>query len=719
MSSKSIYSVFVAAAMSLLILGCGSVPEVSQLEKPAPPRGVGEEFLVAIPQVADPLPAVEFLSRNDGDGRFFRDSNPINFALSGINEIWQGTNENWQTNAGNYSRDVEGYSAGDGPGPADLLPAGSEVQDRETWLSNIGYVVQVTNSRDENQSYMAFLDDIRSKNYSVIDGFGPVTEDYAEHAGAYASFPRILASDVTENTRYKAGNNDDYGKYGGQSDAVLGSMVDLARLFRGTYASTSGPKYLFGTPRPWRLNDQGEMQFLGVEELNGVVDGSSETRETITLRIDQYETSVSVIPGLYSSRRNHSSSHEDRGLYGPDSPNARKDNGYPSGHTNAGVLASMAYAYMMPERFAEHMLRGSQLGENRIVAGMHSPVDVIGGRVQALMVATYALSHNPEIAQAAYEQSGDYFGVQAQAAGMSLYDYVHREVPVPGSYVNADGSLNVNVFDNNWFEDITESRDLYEFRLTYGLPQNGDRTLEPIVPQGAEILLETRQPYLSDAQRRAVLYTTEVESGYPLLDSTNGWGRLNLVAAADGYAAFPGDVEVNMDASNGRFNALDWWRNDISGPGMLTKKGSGTLVLTGTNSFTGGTLVRGGVLQADSPLAFGQGPSYVGPQGTIAIAADGSLELSNLTLEEGSLYISMDEDRRQVTVDDVFFIDNAELVLDFSDMDIRGRQNFTLVSAGQLVGQFASVRAVDAAQGDYDVQLRYQSDKLIARVSAR
>lgn len=71
------------------------------------------------------------------------------------------------------------------------------------------------------------------------------------------------------------------------------------------------------------------------------------------------------------------------------------------------------------------------------------------------------------------------------------------------------------------------------------------------VPKGAEVLLETRQPYLDSTQRRWVLATTGLPSGYPVLDDAEGWGRLNLFSAADGYGAFVNNVTVNMDASKG------------------------------------------------------------------------------------------------------------------------------------------------------------------------
>ncbi len=81
-----------------------------------------------------------------------------------------------------------------------------------------------------------------------------------------------------------------------------------------------------------------------------------------------------------------------------------------------------------------------------------------------------------------------------------------------------------------------------------------------------------------------------------MIDQSGGYGRLNLYAAGDGYAAFNSSVTVNMDASLGGYNAIDAWRNDISGSGALIKNGSGNLMLTGNNTYSGGTVINGGVL---------------------------------------------------------------------------------------------------------------------------
>ena len=216
---------------------------------------------------------------------------------------------------------------------------------------------------------------------------------------------------------------------------------------------------------------------------------------------------------------------------------------------------------------------------------------------------------------------------------MSLYEYAHT--------VTEDYTFE-SAYDEEEWEDHEANKAFYREKLTYGLPQTGTKGLDPVVPKGAEVLLETRQPYLTDKQRREVLYTTEIDSGYPVIDESNGWGRIDLVTASDGYGAFLSNVTVNMDASKGRFNAHDWWRNDITGNGMLTKQGTGTLTLTGNNSYSGGTLLQEGTLEATSETAFGEGDLYV-ENGTVLVNVDGPLNVNGtLTMEAGNLDIAMD-----------------------------------------------------------------------------
>jgi len=395
--------------------------------------------------------------------------------------------------------------------------------------ANIATAAGITQSRTAEQSTEAYLIDRRNQNYSAIDGLGPYADAFRAGSNAGTTIPDQIPSDATSVKYDDAGNSN--GAWA-DSDTTYGPMVDLVNQFRNSSASTNPAKAFYNYARPFRWSD-----------------------------------SVEVLPTLVPAEKTDAE--------------WQSDGGYPSGHTNAGYLASYALAYAAPERFQQILTSASEIGNSRIVAGMHSPGDVIGGRIMSTAVAAAALN---QPGNAALKQS-------ARANAATLF------ATAPSG--------------SDAFADRASNEELYEQRLTYGLPRLGDTTKSAVVPKGAEVLLETRQPYLTADQRRWVLQSTALPSGYALLDDSEGWGRLNLFAAADGYSAFSTDVTVFMNAADGGFSSADSWRNDIDGAGSLTKQGTGALTLTGNNSYGGGTVVEAGQLSATSPTAFGTGPISV------------------------------------------------------------------------------------------------------------
>lgn len=381
---------------------------------------------------------------------------------------------------------------------------------------NIQYVVNVTQARTADQATAAYLDDRRNQSYSVISGLGSLAPAYYAGSGAVTTITGV-AADATSVAYNDAGTG------AGSTSSALGNVVALVNTLRGNFSSTTPPKNYFLYPRPWRQSDD-----------------------------------VIVLPTLVPVK----------------SPTPATDSGFPSGHTNAGYLAALALAYSTPQRFDEMVLRASELGDNRILAGMHSPLDVIGGRMEATALAAAILNDpaNTALKTAAYNQAQTYFSAAlSHDAVMSQSDYVANKA-------------------------------LYTARLTYGLSPIGDTTQAALVPKGAEALIESRFSYLDTTQRREVLRTTEIASGQAL-DDAEGWSRLNLYAAGGGYGRFDSTVTVTMDASQGGTSAKDYWRNDISGTGGLVKQGTGNLVLTGNNTYSGSTLVQGGQLTVDGQLA--------------------------------------------------------------------------------------------------------------------
>src|SRR5206468_2636672 len=63
----------------------------------------------------------------------------------------------------------------------------------------------------------------------------------------------------------------------------------------------------------------------------------------------------------------------------------------------------------------------------------------------------------------------------------------------------------------------------------------------------------------------------------------------------------------------------------ISGPGVLTKAGPGTLVFLGGNSYTGATTVAAGILNVQSAGALGM------PTAGVSVSSGASLQLQTIT----------------------------------------------------------------------------------------
>jgi autotransporter-associated beta strand protein len=297
-------------------------------------------------------------------------------------------------------------------------------------------------------------------------------------------------------------------------------------------------------------------------------------------------------------------------------------------------------------------------------------------------------------AEKAVETMHQFFRTKADSLNMSVYDYAHRHIEPTKGLTNGE-FVNVHVYNNNLYDNKESIKKQYREWLTYGFTQDTTKANEePIVPKGAEVILKSRFPYLSDMQRRAVLYTTEIPSGYKILDKTNGWGRIDLLAAADGYGSFIGAVNVNMDASRGRCNEQDTWANDINGDGSLTKNGTGKLILTGNNTYTGGTTIVGGTLAAYSKTALGNGK--------IQIEKDGVLEVNhplkiqgNLEQNGGTIQVNVSS-KKSMYIE----VEGKAKILGgtFQIKMVNGyvpERNDTLASiqANKIVGKFATLKA--------------------------
>lgn len=627
-----------AMASAMFLLGaCGGgddnggtnagTPATTPLQVPPAPADAG--FVDSAPVAASAVPLVDTIATNQrGDARYATvDTNAGVRLVRGFLDVWEPLTR---------LVDAGSPAAANGSFPAVAastwtgLPndgtAGGSVTNTVAHNANIQYVIDATTRRTAAQAEAAYFDDRRGKNYSVTDGMGPLTEAWRAAARQTTTITSIPADATT--VKYDDGGNNS--GVAGATNTTFGDVITMVNKV-GDNASTEPAKRFYKYARPYR-----------------------------------WSTSVIVAPTLVPAI----------------SADPTTDGGFISGHTAEALRNAVVMAYLVPERFQEMLSRGMELGENRILAGMHSPMDVIGGRMLGIASAAANLNApaNATLKATAYNQAHT-----ALMAATGTTAATFRAFAQSG---NAG---------NDRFADYAANKANFLRRMTFGLPQIGSTTADPVVPKGAEVMLETRFPYLSADQRRVVLKTTEVASGYPVMDDAEGWGRLNLFAAGDGYGAFNGNVAVSMDASKGGFNASDIWRNDIAGAGRFTLSGTGTLKLAGTNTYSGGTQVAGGVLGAASAKAFGTGDVYLGA-GSVVIDAPESVAiagkytmLANTTLE---LRVGPNGQGR-MTVAGITTIAGGTLHVAFADgYKPRAGDTIAVITGSSVKGQFTTV-AVD------------------------
>ena len=206
---------------------------------------------------------------------------------------------------------------------------------------------------------------------------------------------------------------------------------------------------------------------------------------------------------------------------------------FPSGHTAYAYGNGIVLATLLPELGPEIITRASEAGLARNVLGVHYPLDVIGGRISGHNNVASLYSTDGYVESTILPVRAELTGYlaercEADGHGSTLAECID-EVGAndDGGYTNAF----TDVVSTAPVVDRASALTAYEARMTYGFDQVTASGKAPVVPEGAEDLLVTAFPDLTDAQRQTVLAATEIDSGYPLDSSSEGWQRIDLAAA--------------------------------------------------------------------------------------------------------------------------------------------------------------------------------------------
>jgi hypothetical protein len=242
----------------------------------------------------------------------------------------------------------------------------------------------------------------------------------------------------------------------------------------------------------------------------------------------QTEPSVTAIVGPdYFDQPSNNTEH----LSGP-AQNLTKNPSFPSGHTTYGYAESLVLGLLVPQRYAEQVVRGAEYGDNRIILGAHYAMDVIAGRTIALHDLAHLLANDPR-----------YVG-QPKTHAPTIADY---QAALKTARADLTALLESGCFhpvavcatnDTGRFSNPKTNEAFYNATQTYGLPTvypataNTVEDIAKLEPE-AGYLLTAAFPGLALEAADKILTETEGPGG-GFLDNGSQFGvysRINLYAA--------------------------------------------------------------------------------------------------------------------------------------------------------------------------------------------
>jgi len=247
----------------------------------------------------------------------------------------------------------------------------------------------------------------------------------------------------------------------------------------------------------------------------------------------------------------------------------------------------------------------------------------------------------------------------------------------------APGNVYVKNADLNISKDTDFNRDRNIAGTSFSAP----------TVSGVAALVKEAFPWMTNNQLRHTLLGTATDLGAPGVDAVFGYGLVNADKATNGLAWLNwGQEDLNVTGSSVFSNAL-------FGEGGIDKRGTGHLLLSGTNTYTGVTVVKDGVLDVSGSLS---SATTVEKNGHLILSGRIHNTVANagvLTSVGGSMAgFTQDKDGvfqavlgAPTAIDGTAVLDGTLRIVGRASNDYVVKSNETIATAGLFTGAFDSM----------------------------
>jgi membrane-associated phospholipid phosphatase len=312
------------------------------------------------------------------------------------------------------------------------------------------------------------------------------------------------------------------------------ALINSSTGTTGAYVGTSAAKAAFSHPRPYLPTDAAATAVTGDDAAcaPAKVNASSQAAIRVGRSYADAKGNLKIKRVAPVTDTTHQFSPNDVTLdAGYGTVGLCTGGSFPSGHTTTAFQAGITLATLVPELAPELLARASEAGNDRIVLGVHYPLDIMGGRMngEASLAARWSdTKFRTQVLEPARKELLNYL---TKSRGKTLAQVIKKQKAYTS---NPYGGKKIPGGTAQIVSNRKSAVKVYTERLTYGFPKSGTKGLKASVPADAGNLLLTTFPKLTAAQRTSVLAQTEIASGYPLDQSqaeSGSWERLNLAAA--------------------------------------------------------------------------------------------------------------------------------------------------------------------------------------------